>query len=162
EPGRRPDQARAGAGVRVLQQEGLMRPRLAHLFADTRRRGTWRLLDALPAPGAWHPYPTVAERAPWEAVPARRRDPVVSEARRAAGGPWPALPAAVYADFRRNGDRERYQRPYFARRDRLATLTLAECLTGSGDHLDDVVDGIWTICEETTWCVPAHNFSLRH
>jgi hypothetical protein len=138
-----------------------MRPRLAHLFTASQWRDRWPLRDALPAPGAWHPYPTVVERAAWEAVPAERRDPVVSRAQAIAGTPWPALPATLFAEFRRVGDRERFQRPHFERRDRLATLTLAECLSGRGSFVDEVVDGIWAICEETTWCLPAHSFSPR-
>jgi hypothetical protein len=138
-----------------------MRPRLAHLFAASQWRDRWPLRDALAAPGAWHPHPTVAERTAWDAVPERHRDPVVSRARAAAGTPWPALPATLYAEFRRVGDRERFQRPYFERRDRVATLTLAECLTGRGGFLDELVDGVWAICEESTWCLPAHSFSLR-
>lgn len=149
------------ANARVSDQPAAHRPRLQHLFNAEQRREAWQLRDVLPAPGAWHPYPTVTDRAAWEAVPADRARPVVERAGEVSGTPWPALPATLFAEFRRVGDRERYQRPNAERRQRLLTLVLAECLTGEGRFLDDVVNGTWAICEETSWCVPAHSYTLR-
>ena len=37
-----------------------------------------------------------------------------------------------------------------------AHTVLAECVEGKGRFLDDIADGIWAICEETFWGVPAH------
>ena len=45
--------------------------------------------------------------------------------KKALGTDWPALPASLYLDFALNGNRSRYETPYFARRSLLATLTLA-------------------------------------
>ncbi len=45
---------------------------------------------------------------------------------------------------------------HFERRSALASLTLAECTEGEGRFLDDIVNGIWAICEESYWGVPAH------
>ena len=53
----------------------------------------------------------------------------------------------------------RYQSRYYERRTALADLALAECVEGDGRFLDDAVNGIWAICEESTWCVPAHGRS---
>jgi hypothetical protein len=36
-------------------------------------------------------------------------------------------------------------------------LTIAECIAGGGDYLDEIIDIAWAICEETSWVVPAHN-----
>ena len=33
------------------------------------------------------------------------------------------------------------------------------CADGTTDDLDDVVDGIWLICEESSWVISAHNGS---
>ena len=149
------------AGHHVADHPGERRARLQDLFNAAQRREMWHLRDALPAPGVWHPYPTVTERAAWEAVPADRARPVVERAGEISGTPWPALPATLFAEFQRVGDRERFQRPSRERRQRLLTLVLAECLTGEGRFLDDVVNGTWAICEETSWCIPAHSYTLR-
>lgn len=134
---------------------------LAHVFDVVQHRGDWPLRDVVARAGEWHPYPVVTERTAWEAVPPERARPVVARAEAISGTPWPSLPATLYAEFRRNGDRERFQRPNRERRERLASLVLAECLTGEGRFLDDVVNGIWAICEETSWCVPAHSYATR-
>ena len=119
-----------------------------------------QMLKLLPR-SKWHPYPTVQERAPWESLPATVRQAHLIRGEAAQQREWPVLLARRYLDFARNGDRERYQRPYFARRGMLAWLTIAECVEGRGRFLDDIMDGIWLICEESTWCVPAHTRRQR-
>ena len=34
---------------------------------------------------------------------------------------------------------------------------LAECVEAQGRFIDDLINGIWLICEESTWVLPAHN-----
>ena len=105
----------------------------------------------------FHPVPTAAERAAWRALPAELHREVVACAEARCGQPWPALPATLFMDFRRTGDRNRYQRESFARRSALAELVAGECAEGAGRFVDDIVNGIWAICEESFWGVPAHN-----
>ena len=112
---------------------------------------------ALLARDAWRPFPTVADRPGWDRVVPALRDRVLDQAD-ACLGPWPPLPATGYAEFTRSGDRQGYEEPYLMRRTRLAVLVLAECLTGQGRYLDAVVDGVWAICEETGWVLPAANY----
>ena len=66
------------------------------------------------------------------------------------------LPAALYMRFARDGDRSAFEARYFARRTALVTLALAECLTHRGKYTDAAVNMLWCICEECTWCLPAH------
>ena len=35
-------------------------------------------------------------------------------------------------------------------------LVLAECVEGKGRFLDAAADALWAICEESSWCLPAH------
>jgi len=114
------------------------------------------LSSALLTPEAWHPFPRAAEREAWRKIPAAVRDGTIASARGFAGTEWPAAKATVFLDFVRDGNRSRFEAVSFARRTRLATLVLAECFQGEGAFLDDIADGIWTICEETFWGVPAH------
>jgi hypothetical protein len=59
-------------------------------------------------------------------------------------------------DFARTGDRRRFEQPYFARRGNLGKLVLAECAQGSGRFVDEIINGIWAICEESAWVIPGH------
>lgn len=114
------------------------------------------LEDHLAAPGAWHPYPKWSERAAWETVPDDIRAAVVTraEADRKAG--WKAMLATTFLDFKRNGNRGRFEADSFGRRAMLQRMILAECLEGKGRFVDDIVNGVWLICEETFWGAPAH------
>jgi hypothetical protein len=72
------------------------------------------------------------------------------QAQAALAKPWPVLTATSYARFSRDGNRTGYQKPYNDRRKRLAAAVL-ESLPG------EITDGVWLLCEETSWCLPAHS-----
>ncbi len=105
---------------------------------------------------AWHPYPALADRAAWAGLPATVRAAYLAQGEALQAEAWPTLLAARYLDFGRDGNRSRYEEPYFRRRSMLAGLTIAECVENRGRFLDDIVNGIWLVCEESSWCVPAH------
>jgi len=130
-------------------------PSLAARFPPARVRATLR------ARGAWSPVPTAAARAEWEALPRPIRRRLIAEAEEFLGYAWPALPATRFLDFARDGNRSRYEGPHFARRRAALALALGECAEGRGRFLDDLTNGLWAICEESFWGVPAHNFSRR-
>ncbi|WP_234010308.1 heparinase II/III domain-containing protein [Streptomyces sp. SPB074] len=95
---------------------------------------------------------------------ARRGADLLAEARTALGEPWPALPASLFARFARDGDRAAYQAPWDARRARLGRALLAlgaaRDARESAAFADEVMDGVWALCEETSWVWPAHGFRV--
>ncbi|MBP1917397.1 hypothetical protein J2Z23_004402 [Lederbergia galactosidilyticus] len=105
----------------------------------------------------YKPFPTVEERDKWEAITDPLRMEQMKEAEIYLNYTWPSLPANFFMDFVRNGNRTRYENPSFQRRSALASLVIAECLESEGRFLDDIINGIWCICEESFWGVPAHN-----
>jgi len=104
----------------------------------------------------WAPYPRAANRSAWQGLPADIRSGLVDAAAGTLGAKWASLPASVFLDFRRNGDRSRFENLHFARRNRVRAAALAECVEQKGRFLDDILDGLWLICEESFWGVPAH------
>ena len=122
----------------------------------SQRFGVVRLEHLLQSRQDWHPFPRVEERSAWDGIPAALRQSLIEAGEDRLDFAWPHLPAARFLDFARTGDRSRYQDLSFARRDALADLVLAECAEGKGRFLDDCVNGIWALCEETYWGVPAH------
>lgn len=114
-------------------------------------------IGALLLPRAqWKPYPTAADRVAWQALPAATARQIVNAANARLGKPWDSLPASVFLDFARNGNRTRFEQFHFDRRNRLRAQVLAECVEGQGRFLDDILDGLWLLCEETFWGVSAH------
>ena len=107
----------------------------------------------LPADG-WAPFPKSGDD--WQSVPKDIRQAHILEAEALSGCDWVTPKASIFLDYVRDGNRSRYQAISFRRRTKLATLVLGECLEGKGRFLDDILNGVWTICEETYWGVPAH------
>ncbi|MGE5567607.1 MAG: heparinase II/III family protein [Rhodospirillales bacterium] len=120
---------------------------------------TWsseKLSAVLPAPGSYRPFPTASERARWEALPQDARAALLEAGGRQLSTPWEVLPATVFLEFRRNGNRSRYEGLRNRRRNKLQALVIAECIEGMGRFLDEIANGVWLTCEESFWGVPAH------
>ena len=69
--------------------------------------------------------------------------------------PYPMRLASDFLAFSRSGSRSRDETPYFARRRKLCSALLGCCI--GLPALDDVIDGILCICEESSWVISAHN-----
>jgi hypothetical protein len=104
----------------------------------------------------WHPYPTLKDQDKWAVVPETIRGQYIKKAEKQLGKDWEILPASVFLDFARNGNRSRYEDIMFGRRQRLTGLIMAELFENKGRFVDDIVNGVWAICEETFWGLPAH------
>jgi hypothetical protein len=105
---------------------------------------------------AWHPIPTIADRAAWQALPEALKRRIRTGGDQALAAPIPELPATWFLEYTRIGNRSRFEERMFARRDRLHALVIAECLEDGGKYLDAIADTAWAIAEESSWTVPAH------
>ena len=115
-----------------------------------------RLASVLLERDDWRPYPRIDEANGWDHLPEAVRMAYIRAAEKELENGWNPLPASVFLDYVRNGNRSRYQALAFGRRDRLAHLVLAELFERQGRFVDPILDGIWAICEESYWGVPAH------
>jgi hypothetical protein len=76
----------------------------------------------------------------------------------------PQTSYTLYRLFAHNGDRRGYETPYFLKRTNLAAAALRlflglEASRESGLR-DTVQDYLWSICEESTWVLPAHEHDI--
>lgn len=102
-------------------------------------------------------YPAASCREPWEKLPEELRAALIRAGETYLGCEYPTILATDYMEFCRNGNRTRYEDKQFNRRLALNALVLAECAEYKGRFLDDIINGIWLICEESGWQLPAHN-----
>ncbi|WP_425484101.1 heparinase II/III domain-containing protein [Allomesorhizobium camelthorni] len=107
------------------------------------------------------PAPASADRPFWTGLPEIMRSRLIADAEAELRSPWPVLTAQGYRAFTLTGDRVGYERDYFARRRRLNTLALAEAVEGRARFVDALIDGIYLVCEESGWQLPAHNAQER-
>lgn len=104
----------------------------------------------------WHPFPTPDEHGRWQKIPEKIRAAHIRRAEKHLDCEWETPRTSVFLEFVRNGNRSNYEGISFGRRTKLAELVIAECIEGRGRFLDDILNGVWAICEETYWGVPAH------
>ena len=87
--------------------------------------------------------------------------PLVEEVRqmweKEAQAPLTALPYSDFVLFSTTGDRKQYETPYFIRRRALNGAAIMALLYPEDDqYIRRLEDIIFAICDEYTWCVPAH------
>lgn len=107
------------------------------------------------------PYATATQRKEWDLL-----DPIWKESTIESGLSFKSftfapLSATMFLDFTRIGNRSNYEDIYFNKRRALNALVLAECTSNSGEFMDAIIDGIFSICEESAWQLPAHNSYVR-
>lgn len=107
----------------------------------------------------FRPYAPASSRPLWEGLPGDLQASLILAGEQRLGYAYPALPATLYMEFCRIGNRSHYEASYFARRSTLCTFVLAECVENKGRFMDDIINGIVTICEESGWQLPAHNWA---
>ena len=114
-------------------------------------------LDDLLIPRAqWRPFAKAKDRTAWTSIAEPIRERIISLGQECLGKNIPNLPASLYLEYRRTGNRSNYQDVWLERRKMLHCLVLAECMEGKGRFLDSIADVMWAICEESSWAFPAH------
>lgn len=103
-------------------------------------------------------YPPAENRQAWERVPAEYRTEIREMGEAYAKIPYPLRTAAGFLAYARTGDRQADEGPYFTRRRKLCAAVLTACVFPD-TWTDDILNGIWLICEESAWVISAHNIN---
>ncbi len=74
----------------------------------------------LPA-SAWKHYPEYADRQGWSRIPADAREAQILAGQELLGKPWASLPATLYLEYQREGNRSRFESVYRPKRAQLRT-----------------------------------------
>lgn len=105
---------------------------------------------------AWTPFPRLNDRQGWSKADQQMMQAYLKKAESYIGYDWPYIPATKSLLIERTGDRDEYQSMSFKKREVLGTLLLAEIYENQGRFIDPIINGVWSICEESFWGVPAH------
>lgn len=70
--------------------------------------------------------------------------------------PIPPLTFSLYGLFDKNGSRSEYERVYFEKRGRLNAFAILSLAGEDDKSIRRLEDILWSICDEYTWCLPAH------
>lgn len=114
------------------------------------------LQEVILSPDEWHPYPDWNDTVFWNNLPDEYKTSIIIKAESCLDNDWGNLYGSLFTDYVKDGIRTRYSDVSFHRREVLATLVLAELIEREDRFIDDIVDGIWIICEESFWGITAH------
>ena len=105
---------------------------------------------------SWRFIPAFDDRAAWAKIPSDKKEDILALAQALRQEPYAFRSASGILRKMRMGDRMTDERPYFQRRRKLCAAAVGVCVSGDLSNLDEVIDGIFCILEETTWVVSAH------
>jgi len=104
----------------------------------------------------WIPFPHISDRAEWSKADQQMMKAAVTKAESYLSYIWPGVPATKSLLIVRTGDRNEYQSISYEKREVLGTLLVAEIAENKGRFIDQIIDGVWSICEESFWGASAH------
>ncbi len=117
------------------------------------------LEEAIVPAGSFHPLPKAGDKQ-WKQLPAGIKNAYISEAEKNLGKPWEVTAASEFMEYRRSGNRMKQEFKLFDQRSRLEFAVIAELIEDKGRFIDEIINGIWKICEESWWGVPAHSKTI--
>lgn len=91
-----------------------------------------------------------------DSIPENMRLSYIKEAEKYIGTKWESLNIILFSEFRENGGRDKYQNFLFSKRNKLLALAMGEIMEGKGRFINDILNGMFSVCEETWWGVHAH------
>ena len=91
-----------------------------------------------------------------DSLPETMRKSYIEFGEQQTGRGWKHLPATVFSEYKKTGNRVGYEQLMFEKRRQLAALVMAEVAEGKRRFLPDIIDGLQSTLEETWWGLPAH------
>lgn len=109
----------------------------------------------------FRPAAPIEDRAAWNGLDENLKRKLIQNVETLQPAAWSQILATDFLEFSRSGNRQRFEEKQFSRRTMLNSFVLAECAEYQGRFLDDILNGIYLICEETAWQLPPHNSYVR-
>lgn len=89
-------------------------------------------------------------------MPEKLKEETIRKGEEFLGYGWPTTLATMYLEFTRTGNRAVVDKVNSAHREALRSLVFAELMEGKGRFMDDIVNGVFFLCEQTYWGSSAH------
>ena len=103
-------------------------------------------------------YPAYSDRAGWAKLLGKEQvAEMIATGESLLDFQWNTMPASVYLEFARSGNRTDMEGPYSANRNALARLLYAELAEGKGRFVPKIADGLYHFAFMPAWIIAAHN-----
>lgn len=113
-------------------------------------------LEAITKSGMFSIFPKCSDREQWEKIDNNLRSHIINEGEVFLGYDWPRFKATDYMEYYKEGSRKSWDTVFKSVFDALTKLVIAECIEGKGRFLDDITNGVWARCEDTSWVHTGH------
>ena len=104
----------------------------------------------------WIKYPAYADRLAWDQFAGLNKPAIINEGERYLQYDWKVVKATDYLAFERTGSRTAMENPFGSNNTALANLVLAELTEGKGRFIDQIINGVWQLCDMSSWVLSAH------
>ncbi|WP_035794357.1 heparinase II/III domain-containing protein [Butyrivibrio sp. WCD3002] len=105
--------------------------------------------------------PQITNRDFWDGLSEDLKKMIVKEGECKQSEAWSVILLSDYRVFYETGNRVFFEDKCFSRRIKLSALVMAECVQNKGEFIKDILDGMYLMMEESSWCHPAHNSHIR-
>ena len=102
------------------------------------------------------PYASYHDREFWNSLPSEIKEKCIIAAEKSTEYVFGTVSMTSFLDYKRTGSRTESEKYYNDRNDNLRNLVLGELVEGKGRFMDAILNGTWSICEQTYWGVSAH------
>ncbi|NDC73830.1 hypothetical protein EBZ70_00740 [bacterium] len=114
------------------------------------------LKEHLQPPATWYPDPIYPSPAYAQRYTEKQIASIIAKAEKQLDYTWPAEPASGYLAFDAVGDRNAMEDIAFERVRALDQLVEAELIENKGRFIPQILNGVWSLCENSFWGISAH------
>lgn len=109
----------------------------------------------------WVKYPGYNERQEWLELLGENRSYCIAEGEKHLSYQWQVVKATDYLEYMRSGNRNIMENIYNENLNAVTGLFIAEMAEGKGRFMDQLMNGVFQVCEMTSWSISAHIISQR-
>lgn len=104
----------------------------------------------------YQPFPKIEDRDGWKLANPKLLQKNLEEAEQLLNYKWETIPATFALLPSQTGNRVPYAQILNRKKSNLWKFALAEVYENKGRYLEQIVNGIWSICEDSYWGHPVH------
>lgn len=114
------------------------------------------LNDFLISDNSWVYFPDYNNRAEWDELFGKTKDAYINVGEKCLDYTWQVVTATDYMEYEKSGNRVVMQKPYFENIYTILTLMMAELAEGEGRFIPQLINGVFFVCEMSSWTLSAH------
>jgi len=104
----------------------------------------------------WVKYPDYKDRQAWNDLFNEDKIYYIKNGEKYLEYEWKVVKATDYLEFTRSGNRAEMENRFNSNLNAISSLFIAELAEGKGRFTDQLINGVFHVCEMTTWSISAH------